>query len=647
MRIDERKVRVRGAPVPVIYLDNTKAKNVAHLFLRSFTKALFPGAQDSATGMYALQAMGLGGAVTMHCARDHPGLTEEEWGDVKDLYKRLVADPLTTGTPRKLSLVNLKSAIRVARDRGAVDFLRALDVQVPDPADSFEVVAKVKHADRAEDDALASLAQEMAAYKNFPDPDEDEGGAGGVAGKGSIGRPRVIALKPCSSMKKYLNLFKEYRLKRLNTDRDGGACATSTVDNEVRIALRFAGWLKKTEGAAGKPRTRYTFRIFTDKRIGKLVNDYLEDLRSKGRRWSTCANYSNALYSCASFQERHNEHSSPGLLELYRLRQQCEKEARVDGVWKKAHNFIDWEKAQEARMLSIQKMKDYSRGDDMRKKAKLVRRCLLMHLMTILPVDRCSVIRRLKLGDEDDNTATLKEIDMSFYIDLRHARGAHKTARFFGPSMTRLPDSVTPLIVEWMPMRKFLLPHVEDSLPDYLFLQGRQSAKVLSESGFSQLVATSFKQLVGVPTTMKQLRASFTTWLRGQKNAPAELLASCAHGLKHSLQTDESSVYDKKVHDRINKAAFDFTTTWSSKWESTRKGAVTPGGLVEPPVGTRGYGGSEWDDECACGDGGDLLCCSYCRSVAHDTGECRGPCPSERDLWHCIACNERWRGVQG
>ena len=560
MRVDETKVRVRGAPVPVIFLDDSKAKNVAHLFLRSFTKALFPGAQDSATGVYALQAMGLGGAVTMHCTREHPGLTDEDWGELKDLYRRLVADPLTTGTPRKLSLVNLKSAIRVARDRGAVDFLRALDVQVPDESESFEVVAHAKRADRAEDDALDSLAQEMTTYQTFPDPDDDGGvGSGGK----SAGRPRLIALKPCSSMKKYLKGFREFRLRRLNTTRDGGACAESTVDNECKVALRFAGWLKTREEAAGKARSRYTFRIFSDKSIGKLVSDYLEDLRSKGRKWSTCANYSNAIYSCASFQERHDEYSSPGLLELYRLRQQSEKEARVDGVWKKSQNFIAWEKAQEARVLSIQTMKAY-RGDDKRKKAKLVRRCLLLHLMTILPVDRCSVIRKLKLGDEDDDSATLKEIDLCFYVDLRHARGAHKTARFFGPTMTRLPDSVTPLIVAWMPMRKYLLPNVEDALPEYLFLQGRKSAKVLAESGFSLLVGRCFKQLVGVPTTMKQLRASFTTWLRGQKNAPAELIASCAHGLKHSLQTDESSVYDKKVHDRMNKAAFDFTTKWST-----------------------------------------------------------------------------------
>jgi hypothetical protein len=661
--IDVDKARLHGRALPIITIVGTKGP-IKWVYLRSFAAALFPGAVDTSSTTFALQELGLDASVVLHTRAEHPGIEDNDWTALKRAYMAHVADALTVCQPRRLSLLPLKTAVRVARARGSLPFLRALNFDVPDPVVD-ETIKRIqdKRCDKAEDDALRSLASEMAQYDRIPD-DEDNAGA-----TASAGRKRV-AIKVGKRMQKWVDNYRVYRLSRINTKRDGGSVAEATVDGEIKICCRFLGWLRDREIKAKQERRHYTMRVFQDQDIAKHAETYLDELKAKNRAWSTLANYSNGLYTILLYVERNMDASSPAALALYRLRQQTEKEARVDQIWaEKKPNWIDWNTAQECRRLAFQQLKAY-RGNEPRRKAMLLRRALIVGLLTLLPPDRVAVHRKLCID------TTLVEDGLDFAIDMRKTRTGFKTSKHTGPTYTKLPSVLTPLIVEFIPLRRALMPGVpkEADMPAYLFQSGRKVPKLIPAANWSLLVGSSFRSLCGVAATGNILRSSFVTHLRSQpaEQLPASLLESCAWGLRHSVQTDASSRYDKERHNRINKEAHEYTAGFAERWDATHAGGIdggdqrkltsvmqtegrmaarrakkarasAPADIAGPPEGMPIFDGP-WKDEClVCDDGGKLLCCSYCHFTAHDTEECRGPVPASRSDWFCIVCERKFK----
>jgi len=146
-----------------------------------------------------------------------------------------------------------------------------------------------------------------------------------------------------------------------------------------------------------------------------------------------------------------------------------------------------------------------------------------------MPPDRVGVIRQLQYDKtlvEDDDTG-------EYLIDLRDSRGLHKTSKFFGPTVTRIPMRVSRLIDTFQMARKYLRK-TADTMPmtDFLFFCGNTD-KLMGASQFSQLTGKSFEGLTGRRCTMKLLRAAFVTWLRSRRDVPAEVLESTAHAMKH------------------------------------------------------------------------------------------------------------------
>ena len=432
MEVDDEKTIHHGQVIPLLSIAATKGRR-KWIFLRSLAKALWPGTCDTSAATYALQELGLENSVVLHMAREHPGLSDDDWQTLLAVYKKHLADPLAGSSARRLSLVPLKVAIRVGRNRGALGFLRSLNHEVATPEKMFEVYANNVYCEKAEQKALAAdadedkaaaqtLSQEMLAYERQGDDDE-----GGAAGGGSVGRPRKIALEPGKTLSAQLAAFALYRKRRLDPTRAGGAAADSTIEAEHNTCLRFLGWLRTREQGANKERKRYTLKVFRDAAVAKHIQDYLEELTTAGRAWSTAGDYCNALHSIICYVERNEEVASQAQLATWRLRQQCDKQAKQDGVWRKRKkNWITWEQAQEARVIAIQRYRQY-KGGSRRKKAGLCRTALVVALHTILPVDRVGVLRRLCLDK------TLVEDDLDYAIDLRGTREWGKTAKMFGP----------------------------------------------------------------------------------------------------------------------------------------------------------------------------------------------------------------------
>ena len=71
-----------------------------------------------------------------------------------------------------------------------------------------------------------------------------------------------------------------------------------------------------------------------------------------------------------------------------------------------------------------------------------MRDSLILSFLTCQPPDRVGVLRKLRYA------ATLKrgEASGAWVLDLTECRGCHKTAKFYGPSVT----TINPLIAVWL-----------------------------------------------------------------------------------------------------------------------------------------------------------------------------------------------------
>jgi hypothetical protein len=132
-------------------------------------------------------------------------------------------------------------------------------------------------------------------------------------------------------------------------------------------------------------------------------------------------------------------------------------------------------------------------GDDATFTLKLARDTCLLMLLTGLPPDRCSVYRRLRLGDTLKSTG-----DDCYQIDLS-APGLHKTAAVFGPSCTTVTSSVARAIATLVTL---------DALADGDFLFHAPSNRAVPRDAtmWGRLVKATFKQYGGVSLCPKDCR---------------------------------------------------------------------------------------------------------------------------------------------
>ena len=112
--------------------------------------------------------------------------------------------------------------------------------------------------------------------------------------------------------------------------------------------------------------------------------------------------------------------------------------------------------------------------------------------------------------------------------------------------------------------------------------------------------------------------------------------------MKHALETDASSTYDRGFHEKVQQGAFDFCTRFATEFEATYTKDPSVTVVTAPSVGTAEYTGKHMDECMVCGDGGVLSMCTYCKNTVHMA--CAGSQPVNIDLdeRYCSACNARF-----
>jgi integrase len=148
------------------------------------------------------------------------------------------------------------------------------------------------------------------------------------------------------------------------------------------------------------------------------------------------------------------------------------------------------------------------------------------------------VLRRLRHG------ATLKRAAGAWQLDLTERRGQHKTAKFYGPSVTTINDLVGHWLSKYIEL--ITLDRMGDGEVYYLFPVGNDFSRCVASSQWTAMVKATFKRWAGIEVPPKMLRASFISWLKGRTDAP-EVLKAAAVAQRHLEETQGSSRYDVEV----------------------------------------------------------------------------------------------------
>ena len=211
---------------------------------------------------------------------------------------------------------------------------------------------------------------------------------------------------------------------------------------------------------------------------------------------------------------------------LINLRSQCENQSKLSQLYaKKPDNWLDWEKAQEARVkCAAAWAKAGSLSYD--RKVALLKEYLVLLFHTVMPPDRVGIVRKLRWN------ATLKrDAPGAYRLDMTEAR--FKNSRFYGPSVTSISSLIAPALDQYVELIAF---DFEDK--PYVFCT-KDATRCQTSSQWSAYCKNIFKKWSGVACPPKMLRASFVTWIRSTDASP-EILKQAARAMRHQKATADS-----------------------------------------------------------------------------------------------------------
>jgi hypothetical protein len=625
--------RVGGRVLPIVTLPSGGAA-VKYVYMQSLAK-IFWQHTDTMKISYDLVRVGLQVTVRTFMKRSLDGITEDDFAVLLATHKTYIADPLDGAKTRRISLLPLANAIKIARLReipSTAFFLRSLGEEAPTMHEAPKQCKQQRRLDRLEHIAMTRTLPEEIAARPVGDESESDDEKG----------RRVLAVKPGKKLRRQLAAFKEWRMASLNLRREGIGVASSSVKTEVALVKRWLGWLKEREREA--PRHRYDLRCFCDENLGKLFETYGKELLERGRKHTTVAGYIHSAYMVTQYVFRDEDEAQPSQVELVNMRSQMERETKRDKVWaKRSEHWLSWAEAQTARIKACKEYKRYRATNPAgwRKKAKLCRAALLVSLMTTVAPDRVGVIRQLKVHSslcQDDDSGI-------WYVDLRDCPRQHKTSARWGPTVTRFSQQTSKLIDEYLRLKRYICKSDAAERTPFLWFAGNTD-KLMGAAQFSILTGQTFLKLTGKRCTMALLRQAFVTWIRSQDDVPQVVLDSTSAAMKHAEETDRSSVYDRGLQDKVNSAAFKFATEFAERFEKEYTGnPCTVAAVAEPPIGAETFMGPKWSDVCIeCQDAdvdGTLVMCDYCPNVVCVDVQCsrKQPVSIQGKAWWCSACN--------
>ena len=335
--------------------------------------------------------------------------------------------------PKMLSIVLVSSVAVVAAEKGNRELLIALGCEVPEhlqlehqqeelEQDPDGPLVDLLIEERLDELRGISIQAELCEYEPFQEDAEDEA--------------KLInyALKPCRSLELQLHAYREWKTRSYAWDRDSTPVVEGTAQSDVSSLLRFLGFYQHSEGIALK-----SMKQLTTVHPSKLQG-YCEFLVARPVTHGTISNYLNGLCNMLGYVQSlcltnaHDDSSdfedAPNTVDALidatlKLRSQAEKQAKVENLYRPRHpGWCSWPEATQTRRNALAAMDAKLRQRPFNRQEVLVvvEDVLLLSFNTIMPPDRCGVIRRLCLED------TLKQhSNGSWYIDVTQFK--HKTSR--------------------------------------------------------------------------------------------------------------------------------------------------------------------------------------------------------------------------
>jgi hypothetical protein len=556
-----RRVLYNGAPIHVI-----SAAGDDFCFSRAAEWALYGSTSHSGSLNKALKTLGQPSPIVVRTNALPPGINLTDYQALLLAYREFqlaLDNDSTVRPPKMLSIVLVTSVAEVCVDlRGNLELLEVLGCPVPEAwvlADKQAALAKEHLVDlmlNEEIDLLnernqVSLAEEIIEFVTFAESPADE-----IQLKG-------YAMQPTRHLTAQLNAFVQHKTATFAHNRESAAVRGVTATSDVQSILRLCGWLWTVEVRISDLRE---LRTLAPERLQEYCTWLIEQ---RAIKYGSVSNYLNGIQSVLEhlltipMLESDNDESIDRLDELmqatHNLRSQAEREAKEQRLYRaRKPDWISWATAKVARESAMAAMRVAlkKRPANRSKQLLAVSQALVISLLTVMPPDRCGVVRRLAFGD------TLKKRDGSYHIDLTSFK--HKTSRYYGPSMTPISPRLTELLDTWLAMTQTfefdeLDPDATRTQRRYLFTQKNDPNRCVDSSGFTAFVKASFKEHTpnGEAPCPTLLRSAFITTLR-ETTTDNEILKSAAIAQKHSITMQSSDVYDLETHVRLTQKAMEW-----------------------------------------------------------------------------------------
>ena len=380
--------------------------------------------------------------------------------------------------------------------------------------------------------------------------------------------PRALALQ--------LQLFLKFQTQILQYLREGGAVTETTAAADVANYLRFAGW-RQTQAyqpsmtclsvclsmCASECET-FTVFLTTERRVthgtvANYLNSFLNVIAYVVANAQHLAKMypgdPNELGSFADIEARMNKL----IVGTKNLREQAEVQSKKEGLLKPIKpDWLSWADAKLARRNVLAALEGLQLSAPRGSQLALYTDALIICLLTIMPPDRCSVIRCLSvpIGLEDTDCTLKKRANGDYYIDLTNFK--HKTSKWYGIAMTPVSPLITPILSRFLTMTQSFefvdFGEEEEQTRTrrrYLFTMPTDPNRCFESSNWCSRVKDAFRRhspgnQAPCPTL---LRSSFITALRDSRPDLA-VLQSAAIAQKHSMRTQGSDVYDLRTHIR-------------------------------------------------------------------------------------------------
>jgi hypothetical protein len=566
-----------------IHLDKFLVDGNEFVLQRVAEYLLYDSTQSNGALAKALKKHGLSPSMALSDkAHNDRGITKDTYDVMKSSLQGFVAlvEPTQAKAATRFSIVGVESVEAIALAKHDQRVLELLGCNVPEEwtleQESHKLAAQGE-VDLLVEDRLQQLRDDqdvpvdMCAELNAFEPFDSNGA--------DDEKLESYTLKnPTRHMNTQIQEYIRFQTTTLQWMREGGAVGQTTAGADASNFMRFAGWRVSISSTRMQCMSELLTLGPTD--IQEFCG-FLVETRHVGH--GTVANYLNSLLNVLMYVESNMENLTlllgdsdvldvrPRLGQVMgaarNLRKQAETQAKQEKLYRpRKPDWISWGEAKTTRAVALAKTLAMEKTIPRAKRLTLLEDALVICFHTVMPPDRVGVIRRLTIGE------TLKKRDDSehYYIDL--ASFKHKTAKFYGPSMTPVSELITPVLQQFLQETQSSFEFTEYDEHEeqlrtrrrYLFAMQSDATRGHGSASWTARVKSAFRRNHhdGKAPCPSLLRSSFITELKSS-TSDVSILGSAAVAQKHSMLMQGSDVYDLETHIRLTQKAMDFCHTFA------------------------------------------------------------------------------------